>query len=331
MSQDLLILITLFLVVLIGSAMCSGTEAALLAVNPLRVHELARRSPKVLGAKRLEKLRHRLGRTLTVVTIANNSFNIFGSLMVGSYASYIFQEKIGFLMPIFSIGMTLLVLLLGEIVPKALGTRLALQISLASAPILHFLSIIMKPLLIFLERLLPIITAESEITTNEEEIRQMVKLGSQIGRIEADEAAMISKVFQLNDLTAKDLMTPRVAAPTLAGEIPLESVKKTLIENNSTWWVVLGEEVDKVLGVANREKLLTALVQGDSHLTPSNLCENVEFVPEMIRVDRLLLGFVDNKNGVRVVVDEFGGFVGLIGAEAVLAVLAGWWGKSNKK
>ena len=50
----------------------------------------------------------------------------------------------------------------------------------------------------------------------------------------------------------------------------------------------------------------------------------------MIRVDRLLLGFNDDKNGVRVVVDEFGGFVGLIGAEAVLAVLAGWWRKSNK-
>ena len=129
MTQDILLLTALVAVVLIGSAMCSGIEAALLAVNPLRVHELARRSPKVLGARRLEKLLHRLGRTLTVVTIANNSFNIFGSLMVGSYASFIFQNKIGYLMPIFSIGLTILVLLLGEIVPKALGTRLALQIS----------------------------------------------------------------------------------------------------------------------------------------------------------------------------------------------------------
>ena len=56
MSQDILLLTALVVVVLIGSAMCSGIEAALLAVNPLRVHELARRSPKVLGAKRLEKL-----------------------------------------------------------------------------------------------------------------------------------------------------------------------------------------------------------------------------------------------------------------------------------
>ena len=49
----------------------------------------------------------------------------------------------------------------------------------------------------------------------------------------------------------------------------------------------------------------------------------------MIRVDRLLMGFGNDKKGVRVVVDEFGGFVGLIGAEAVLAVLAGWWRKSG--
>ena len=50
----------------------------------------------------------------------------------------------------------------------------------------------------------------------------------------------------------------------------------------------------------------------------------------MIRADRLLTGFQGDKNGVRVVVDEFGGFVGVIGAEAVLAVLAGWWRKSSQ-
>ena len=75
--------------------------------------------------------------------------------------------------------------------------------------------------------------------------------------------------------------------------------------------------------------MLTALLQGHGQLTPVELSEKVEFVPEMIRVDRLLTGFSRDKKGVRVVVDEFGGFVGLIGAEAVLDVLAGWWGKSK--
>ena len=122
-------------------------------------------------------------------------------------------------------------------------------------------------------------------------------------------------------------MTPRVAAPTLDGGLSLDAQKALLLGNNASWWVVLGDQVDKVLGVASRERLLTALLENRGLLTPVDLCEPVEYVPEMIRADRLLTGFRRDSSGVRVVVDEFGGFVGVIGAESVLAVLAGWWRK----
>ena len=135
---------------------------------------------------------------------------------------------------------------------------------------------------------------------------------------------MIAKVFQLNDLTARDLMVPRVAAPTLSGQAPLEQQRPLLLHHHEPWWVVLGEEVDEVLGVASRESLLTALLQGEGQSPVASLAMTVEFVPEMIRADRLLTSFRRNGSGVRVVVDEFGGFVGVIGPEAVLAVLAGW-------
>ena len=79
MNEDLLYLAILVLIVLMGSALCSGVEAALLTVNPLRVHQLAARPKPVAGARRLAKLRQKLGRTLTVLVIANNGFNIFGS------------------------------------------------------------------------------------------------------------------------------------------------------------------------------------------------------------------------------------------------------------
>jgi putative hemolysin len=325
--NDLLTLALLVVLVIAGSALCSGVEAALLTVNPVRVHELAARSKPVRGAQRLEQLRQRLGRTLSVLVIANNGFNIFGSLMLGGYAAIVFKREgiEGIALPLFSVGLTVLVILLGEILPKALGSRLALPVALASAPALAILTRLMLPLVLLLERLLPAITAENEISTDEEEIRLLARLGSQKGQIEADEAAMIAKVFQLNDLTARDLMTPRVAAPTLDGATSLEQLREDLLANNAEWWVVLGEEVDEVLGVAGRERLLTALLQGEGNRTAASLSEPVDYVPEMIRADRLLTGFRRNSSGVRVVVDEFGGFVGVIGAEAVLAVLAGWW------
>ena len=329
MSSDLLVLLLLVLVVLLGSALCSGVEAALLTVSPIRVHELAARERPVAGARRLAQLRQRLGRTLSALVIANNGFNIFGSLMLGGYAAWVFEQRniSGAALPVFSVGLTVLVILLGEILPKALGSRLALPVALASAPLLHWLGLALRPLVLLLERMLPAITAEAELSTNEEEIRLLARLGSQKGVIEADEAAMIGKVFQLNDLTARDLMTPRVAAPTLDGSLSIEAQRAQLMSNHAPWWVVLGDQVDKVLGVASRERVLTALLENRGLLTAVDLCEPVEYVPEMIRADRLLTGFRRDSGGVRVVVDEFGGFVGVIGAESVLAVLAGWWRK----
>jgi len=321
-----LLLALLVLLMLLGSFLCSGVEAALLTVNPVKVHELASRPVPLSGARRLERLRQRLGRTLSVLVIANNIFNIFGSLMVGGFAARTFADLGigGVALPLFSIGLTVLVILLGEILPKAIGSRLALPVALASAPVLELLQRLMLPLVLLLERLLPAITAENEISTDENEIRLLARLGSQKGQIEADEAAMIGKVFQLNDLTARDLMVPRVSAPSLDGAASLASQRATLQRHAAPWWVVLGEEVDEILGVASRERLLTDLLDGRGDTPVASLCEPVEFVPEMIRADRLLTSFRRTGSGVRVVVDEFGGFVGVVGPEAVLAVLAGW-------
>ena len=323
MEPNIFILIVLILTILIGSACCSGVEAAFLAVNSIRVIELATEQKPKSSANQLLKLRKHLGRTLTVITITNNGFNIIGSLILGVYGALIINNSLG--LTIFSISFYILVVLIGEVLPKAIGTRFSLKIALLSVPILRMLNIIMKPFLLLIEKLFPVITAENEISTDEKEIRQMAKIGSQKGLIEADEAAMISKVFQLNDLKAKDLMIPRVSAPSIDGGEKLEDISKLIISNNSPWWVVLGDKVDKIQGVAKREKLLTALIQGYKQSSIADLCDPVEYIPEMIKIDKLLTTFDKDNKGVKVVVDEFGGFVGLIGAEAVLSVLAGWW------
>ncbi len=322
MEPNVLILVTLILIILVGSACCSGAEAAFLAVNSIRIVELAAKQKPKGSANQLLKLRKHLGKTLTVITITNNGFNIIGSLILGFYGAIVINNRLG--ITIFTIGFYILVVLLGEVVPKAIGTRFSLQIAILSVPILRMLNSLMRPFLRLIETLFPVITAENEISTDEEEIRQMAKIGSQKGLIEADEAAMISKVFQLNDLKARDLMIPRVSAPTINGNETLEDISKVIISDNSPWWVVLGDKVDKIQGVVNREKLLTAIINKQNSYLISDLCEPVDYIPEMIKIDKLLTTFDNDNKGVKVVVDEFGGFVGLIGAEAILSVLAGW-------
>ena len=325
MEPNALILLLLIFTILVGSACCSGVEAAFLAVNTIRIIEIATKQNPNSSANQLLKLRKHLGRTLTVITITNNGFNIIGSIILGFYGSLVINNSL--ILTIFSIGFYILVVLVGEVLPKAIGTRFSLQIAILSVPILRILNVLMKPFLILIERLFPVITAENEISTDEEEIRQMAKIGSQKGFIEADEAAMITKVFQLNDLKAKDLMVPRVSAPTISGTDKLKDISKLILSNCSPWWVVLGDKVDKIQGVAKRQNLLTAIIKGQNNDLISELCDPVEYIPEMIKIDRLLTTFDKNNKGVKVVVDEFGGFVGLIGSEAVLSVLAGWWKK----
>ena len=322
MEPNVYVLILLIIIILVGSACCSGVEASFLAVNSIRILELASKQKPRSSANQLLKLRKHLGRTLTVITITNNGFNIIGSLILGVYGALVINTNFGF--TFFSISFYVLVLLFGEVLPKALGTRFSLQIALLSVPILIILNNLMRPFLILIEQIFPVITAENEISTDEEEIRQMAKIGSQKGFIEADEAAMIFKVFQLNDLKAKDLMIPRVSAPCLDGSSNLEEISKLIISDTSPWWVVLGDKVDKIQGLVKREKLLTQIIKGKKKKILSELCEPVEYIPEMIRADQLLTRFDKDHKGVKVVVDEFGGFVGIIGAEAVLSVLAGW-------
>jgi CBS domain containing-hemolysin-like protein len=307
--NPIVVLTVLAAVILVGSAIATGVEAAILTVGPIQVHTLTQQ--RVPGSRALERIKARPGRALALLVVANNLFNISGSMLLGAKADEVFHTSYGGAAGLiaFNALFTVLVILFAEILPKAIGSSFAMPISLVSARVLLLVERLTLPLLLLLEKLMPAITAEAELTTNEREIHLMARLGSQQGQIEADEAAMIGKVFALNDLTARDLMTSRVATPSLAGDASLETVHQQILEApEDAWWVVLGQEVDEVLGVQSREEALEELLRGHGH----------KLVSELTTFRR------GDRTSVRVVVDEFGAFVGLVSAADILGVLAGW-------
>ena len=312
--------------ILVGSALASGAEAAVLSVSPIQVHTLARQNAR--GARALERIKNSPGRSLALLVVLNNLFNISGSLLLGAQAGHAFEElgQTELALVLFNGAFTVAVILFGEIFPKTIGSSFATPIALVAARPLLLLQRLVRPLLILLERLMPSLTATAELTTNEREIHLLARLGSQQGQIEADEAAMIGKVFALNDLTARDLMTPRVSTLTLPAEALLSAMaERVMAEPSGAAWVVLGPEVDEVIGVLRREVALAALAAGRVAQPVAALVDPPEFVPEVIRADRLLTSFRrGDRSSLRVVVDEFGAFVGLISADAIFGVLAGW-------
>ncbi|MEB3355841.1 MAG: DUF21 domain-containing protein, partial [Synechococcales bacterium] len=181
------------LVVILGSALCSGTEAALLSVPILRVRQLAQSEQR--RAIALLKVREQINRPIATIVILNNIFNIVGSILVGQVTAVVLGDAwLGLISGV----LTFLIIVFAEILPKTVGERFAEPIALAVAQPLLGLTTLFAPLVWIIEKVTAPVTQGRQMPiTDEAEIRFLAKLGRQEGIIEEDEAEMIQRVFHL--------------------------------------------------------------------------------------------------------------------------------------
>jgi CBS domain containing-hemolysin-like protein len=312
-------LIIVVALILMGSAFCSGAEAAILSISPIKVRQLAQ--SKKPAALALARIRSHITRPIATIVILNNIFNIVGSIIFGSMAIRVLDTKwLGLVSGI----LTFLIIIFGEILPKTVGQRYAESISLFVAIPVKFLTIILTPLVWLVERATaPFVKRQSLPTTDEAEIKFLTNIGYQEGVIEDDEAEMIQRVFQLNDLNASDLMSPRIIVTYLKGEQTLAECQSEIIKSQHTRILVINETIDDVTGLVLKDELLTAMIEGDGDRQINTLQRPVHFVPETNRADKLLKVFQDNREHLAVVLDEYSGMAGVVTLEDVLEVLTG--------
>lgn len=312
-------ILAVILVVLLGSAICSCSEAALFSVPLVKVRQLSQsNNPSAIA---LQAIRHKMNRPIGTIVVLNNIFNIVGSITIGSLAAKHLQDA---WMGIFSGVLTLLIIVFGEIIPKTLGERYATNIALLIAIPVRFLTLVFTPLVWLIEQITNPFTHGKRLpSTNEAEIKFLATLGYKEGVIEGDEEQMIQRVFQLNDLMAVDLMTPRVIITYLLGELTLAECQQDIIQSQHTRILIVDEYIDEVLGIALKQDLLTALIQGEGHKTIAQLARPAQFVPEGMRADKLLKQFQEKREHLMVVIDEYGGVAGVITLEDVVEVLTG--------
>ncbi|MGF1589045.1 MAG: hemolysin family protein [Pleurocapsa sp.] len=315
----MLALIIAVIVVLSGSAFCSGAETALLSISPIKVRQLAQ--SKKPAALALASIRLHINRPIATVVILNNIFNIVGSITIGSLISQILGNA---WLGVFSAILTFLIIIFGEILPKVLCQRYAESVCLVVAIPINFLTLIFTPLVWLLEQVTaPFTKANNLPTTDEAEIKFLTNIGFQEGVIEDDEAEMIQRVFQLNDLNASDLMTPRIITTYLQGDQTLNECQSEIIKSQHTRILVIDATIDNVTGLVLKDELLTAMIEGNGDRQINNLQRPVHFVPETNRADKLLKVFQENREHLAVVLDEYGGVAGVVTLEDVLEVLTG--------
>lgn len=307
------------LIMLMGSALCSGAEAALLSISPLQAKQMAQSNRT--GAVALANIREHINRPIATIVILNNLFNIVGSIVIGSIATDVLGDA---WLGVFSGVITFCIIIFAEILPKTLAEQHAEQVGLLVALPVQSLTWVMQPVIWLLEKLTnPFTQGNRQPTTDETQIKMLTHIGHQEGLIEADEAEMIRRVFWMNDVTAADIMTPRVAVTHLNSDRTLDQLRDDIIHSQHTRILVTQETIDQVIGTALKHELLAALVEGQGEREISTFTRPVQVIPETEPTDKLLKTFQASREHLMVVVDEYGGLSGVVTLEDVLEVLTG--------
>lgn len=303
---------------LLGSAFFSAVEAAFFSTTLNKAKILVTQKKK--GAKYLLKIKRDMRPTITVVVIFTNIFNIVGSIFVGAIATNIFgSAKIG----IFSAILTFLVIIFAEIIPKSIGESFSSSIALFVAKPLFYVTKVFTPFIAFIEFLTKPLPKKRK-TVSEEEIRSLSNIGFLEGVIEEDEKEMIHRVFLLNDLSVRDIMTPRTIITAFESNKKLADLKDNVLSLTHSRIPVYKKNLDNIVGICHQRDLLIALSLKKSNKNILHFAnKEITTVSENQKIDELIPVFRKTRCHLAIVKDDFGGTSGVITLEDVLEQLIG--------
>src|SRR6185295_9980414 len=312
-------LILLSLIVL--SAVISAVEIGFFSVNETRLRALANEGGK--RAILAMRLRANPQRLLSTIMIADNMVNIGAA----SYATILTIRIFGSEAVAIATGvLTFLILIFGDIVPKTLAARHSLSVVLTMAYPVYWLQLALTPVLFVMEPLIAKMTGGRGLTVpfvTEEELKIMLDVGSKTGAIETEEVKMIRNVFQLNDITAEDAMTPRIYMVTFDSNIRLKEAREQLFKSKYSRIPIYEGTLDNIIGILYKTKALMGLAQGHDDVRLKDLADPALFVPAVKPADDLMKQFQREKRHMAIVVNEFGGVLGLVTLEDLLEEVVG--------
>lgn len=218
-----------------------------------------------------------------------------------------------------------LVLLATDILPRMLVARHPIRLALVAAPTLRTLSrwlnLATAPVVKLEDALAG--AGEDEVSSEERELREIQELGQAEGVIEEAETLLVERAFRLDELTAWDVMTPRVDIFAWRDSLTLEEIIGELATVPYSRVPVYGESVDDITGILYVREAYETFVEGSGTLPLSRLAREPFFVPGSLSLSRLMQDFQLRRIHMGIVADEFGGIDGLVTLEDVLEELVG--------
>jgi len=308
-------------VLLLFSALLSAAETVIFAVTPSRVRTLLEEGFR--GAERLSLARERASPVRAAVFLVNSICNLSAAgLIVGeSVLRWGAPALIGAI-PAATLG----VLVASEGAPRLVASLQPIRVALFSAPVLLLLERSVRPVLapfVLLDDLIHRRNGEDERGTEARELRELTTLGRREGVVEEEEHELVERAFRMDELTAWDVMVPRVDIFAWKNSLRLEEVVPQLRTVPYSRVPVYGESIDDITGILYVREAYEAYIAGHGGLELSQLSREPFFVPGSLTLPRLLQDFQLRRLHLGIVADEFGGTDGLVTLEDVIEELVG--------
>ncbi len=308
-------LVALFLLLGI-SAFFSSSEVALFSLNPLQIRRLRRSHPT--AAERIHQILTPPTRFLSTILIGNTLVNVLISVVGFALAVQLFPEHGEW---IAIIAMTLLLLLFGEVVPKRIAFHWPERMSALYAGPLFLTMRTLAPLRVGLEKITerfePVFKPRGR-TLSDDELETVVDLSGEKGILHAGERDMLKSILRLEDLEARDVMTPRVDLIGCDLNDDQTDLERVAQRAKVRQLVLYRDRIDQVEGFLDvRRFLLDKAHRAQPAWTPPI------YVPESCPLDRLLTRFLRERQRAAIVVDEYGGTAGIVTRGDILEEITG--------
>jgi CBS domain containing-hemolysin-like protein len=301
------------------SAGCSLFEAVFLSA-PIRHIETIIQKGKPSGWI-FKELREDIERPINAILSLNTIAHTAGAAVAGSAATAVFGHQwLGY----FSLFFTLIILIFSEIIPKTAGVVYARPLIPFIALPLKWLVKLMTPAVWLCGHITGLIARDkAQESISSDELKTMARLSHQTGGIKKYQEDVIDNILSLDTVMVKDVMTPRTVIFSLSEHLTLEEASKKSAGWEHSRFPVYDKDMEDIVGIVLTKELFIALSEGKKDTPLTDLLMPVHFVVETAKLNNVLIEFMESRQKLFVVIDEYGGISGLISLEDILEEILG--------
>ncbi len=320
--------VVLIILVLL-SAFFSASETAFTSSNKIRLKNYANEGNK--KAARALKLLEDYDKLITTILVGNNLVNILSS----SICTWLFTTLFGGMGVAYAtVFMFVVILLCGEITPKKLAKTNAERYAMALGGLLNFMIIVLTPITFFfkmINKMTHTNVTEDDVTLTEDELVVMIDQIKDEGTLEKTESELIKSAIEFDDKEVTEILTPRVDVVGIEKSASMDELKDTFITSGFSRIPVYDGTIDSILGVIYAKDFYNAYFREKGEGKIVDIMRPVKFIPENTTVAKALTEIQRSMVQMIIVVDSYGGTVGIVSLEDVLEELVGEiWDESDE-